>query len=85
MEKIKLGEMVKEYHAEQKEKAKRRAVTLVEEKIIPELIKSAKIGKCSYTVDVLMENVYASDVHTELAKRVECIISGYGKKFTVHW
>ena len=85
MEKINLNTIASNYHATQAENARLRAVKLVEEKIIPELVASAERGEYSYPVNVRGENVFWTDVQQEIAERVACTFSGCGMQFRVFW
>ena len=85
MEKINLNELAKAYHANEAKKARERAITLVEEEIIPLLKSAAKAGQYNCKIEIKQKDVRISDIQEEIAKRVQCRFCGYGKSFNIIW
>lgn len=85
MEKINLNAIAKAYHANEAKKARERAIALVEGEIIPLLQSAAKAGQYLCKVEIKQKDVFITDVQEEIAKRVQCRFSGYGKSFNVSW
>jgi hypothetical protein len=85
MEKINLNAIAKAYHANEAKKAKERAAALVEGEILPLLQSAAMAGQYACKVELKQKDVFITDVQDEIAKRVQCRFSGYGRSFTVTW
>lgn len=85
MEKINLNAIAKAYHANEAKKAKERAIALVEGEILPLLQSAARAGQYICKVEVKQKDVFITDVQEEIAKRVHCRFSGYGRSFNVTW
>lgn len=85
MEKMNLNAIAKAYHANEAKKAKERAAALVEKEIISLLESAAKAGQYHCKIEIKQKDIRIADVQEEIAKRVQCRFSGYGKSFTVTW